>query len=649
MKKRILRPEDLDVIRLVSDPKLSGSYKQVVYTVTHPSIDKNKYVSSIWLFDLESRENIQLIGGDGARFPEWIDRDKAIVYLSTIEKDLEKINEVRLYRLDTGSTQILYRCKNSISNIRVSKDNKWIMFIESVKERDEEVMVIETIPIWFNGKGFTYNSLDVIKIIDRYSENIIQPDLYGIDVSYAEFDDKASRIYFVGTPNREKPYITHLYMYDLDNEELIRLTGEEIRVLDFCLGINNKVVFRGQDFSHGLSTHRKLYLLDPNTGSYHLLTDIDLDIINAINCDVRGPSSSRALQHVDGWTYFPLSIGGKVALYRVNYNGLIESVIEGDFTVENCSVARDKIVLTKHDPINPPELYLYVDGSLEKLTDFNSFIRSRFKLSSPLSFRFRASDGEYIDGWIMKPPDVVGEKNYPTILYVHGGPATTFGHSFIYEFQVIVNSGFVLVYTNPRGSTGYSQEFKDIRGRYGERDYMDLMEAIDYVISNYEFIDPNRIGVTGGSYGGFMTNWIVGHTDRFRAAVTQRSICNWISKFGTTDIGFYFNSDQIAGELGRPYWEDNWFEVYWEKSPLKYVQNVKTPTLIIHSIEDYRCWVDQAIQFFTALKYRGIDTKLVLFPRENHDLSRTGRPKNRVERIKHILEWFKKYLVEQDK
>ena len=646
MKKMNLRVQDLDILRLVSDPKLSPSGRVVVYTVTHPNVNENKYVSNIWLLNLETRDNIQIIGGEGGKFPEWVDDDRTIVYLTTVEKDSEKLNELRIYRLDTGSIQTLYRSKQSITNIRVSRDGRWILFIETMKRDDKDVMVIDSIPIWFNGKGFTYNSLNVIKMLDRYSSNILEIETDGIDVSYAEISMDASKIYFVGVPDREKPYISHLYVYDLDTEEYHRLTDEEVRVLDFTLGPENEVIFRGQDFSHGLSTHRKLYLLDLTTGNYRLLTDIDLDIVNAINCDARGPTSFRPLQFIDEWIYFPLSIGGKVALYRVDLNGVVDKVIEGEFTVENYSVSSDYIILTRHDPTYPPELYLYKDGSFEKLTSFNMFLTNRYKLSSPSYFRFRASDGVYIDGWIMKPPDFDKDGKYPTILYIHGGPATTYGYSFIFEFQVIVNSGFVLVYTNPRGSTGYSQEFKDIRGRYGERDYMDLMEAVDYVVSNYKFIDSERIGVTGGSYGGFMTNWIVGHTNRFKAAVTQRSICNWISKFGTTDIGFYFNSDQIAGELGRPYWEDNWFSVYWERSPLKHIKNVETPTLIIHSIEDYRCWVDQAIQFFTALKIRGIDTRLVLFPKENHDLSRTGKPRNRIERMKHIIEWFREYLVE---
>ena len=215
---------------------------------------------------------------------------------------------------------------------------------------------------------------------------------------------------------------------------------------------------------------------------------------------------------------------------------------------------------------------------------------------------------------------------------------TAYGYGYMHEFQVLANAGYVVFYVNPRGSEGYSEEFKDIRFRYGERDYRDLMEAVDYVLTHHPFIDPEKLGVTGGSYGGFMTNWIITQTSRFKAAVTQRSICNWVSFYGTTDIGYYFGPDQISGTP----WDN--LEQYWEKSPIKYVANIETPLLIIHSIEDYRCWLDQAFQLFTALKVLGKKVEMVLFPKENHDLSRRGRPKHRVERLKHILRWFNEHL-----
>jgi dipeptidyl aminopeptidase/acylaminoacyl peptidase len=152
------------------------------------------------------------------------------------------------------------------------------------------------------------------------------------------------------------------------------------------------------------------------------------------------------------------------------------------------------------------------------------------------------------------------------------------------------------------------------------------------------------LGVTGGSYGGFMTNWIITHTNRFKAAVTQRSISNWISKMGTTDIGFYFNQDQIAGGFERPVWDERWFYKYWEHSPLKYINNAQTPLLIIHSLEDYRCWLDQALQMFTALKFRGVPSRMVLFPKENHNLSRQGKPSHRIRRLNEMICWFDRFV-----
>jgi Dipeptidyl aminopeptidases/acylaminoacyl-peptidases len=292
----------------------------------------------------------------------------------------------------------------------------------------------------------------------------------------------------------------------------------------------------------------------------------------------------------------------------------------------------------------PSELFIYSGKGLRKVTSFNDELLKKSNLQVPERFTFKASDGQTIEGWVLKPANFKDDKKYPAVLYIHGGPATTYGESFQHEFYVLSESGFGLVYMNPRGSAGYGESFKDLRGKYGTRDYQDLMEGLDYVIKNFSFIDEKRLGVAGGSYGGFMTNWIIGHTERFKAAVSQRSISNWISFYGTSDIGYYFAEDQIGGDLGNDLWKDDLVQVYWDRSPLKYAYRVKTPTLLLHSDEDYRCWIDQAYQMFTALKLNGVQTKLVIFHKENHDLSRKGKPKNRIERLNQIISWFKTYL-----
>jgi len=283
---------------------------------------------------------------------------------------------------------------------------------------------------------------------------------------------------------------------------------------------------------------------------------------------------------------------------------------------------------------SPKELYLYEDGRTTRLTAFNDFAREALGFSRPEHFRFRASDGAEIDGWVLMPK---GGGRRPWVLYIHGGPKTAYGWSFMFEFQLLASRGYAVVYTNPRGSDGYSEEFADIRCRYGERDYQDLMEAVDYVLAHFE-LDERRAAVAGGSYGGFMTNWVVGHTDRFAAAITQRSICDWVSMFGTTDIGWYFVEDQICCSP----WRDR--DRCLEKSPLLYADRVKTPTLIVHSIEDYRTWLDQGVAFYTALKLNGVETKLVLFPGESHELTRKGKPRHRLEDLRQKLDWLDRHL-----
>ena len=238
----------------------------------------------------------------------------------------------------------------------------------------------------------------------------------------------------------------------------------------------------------------------------------------------------------------------------------------------------------------------------------------------------------------MYPLNFRENRKYPAILSIHGGPKTTFGNIFNHEMQLFAQKGYFVIYTNPRGSDGFGDDFSDIRGKYGTIDYDDLMKCLDNAIENISQIDILNLGVMGGSYGGFMTNWIIGHTDRFKAAISQRGISNWINKFVTTDIGFYFNEDQI----GATPWDNP--KKLWDCSPLRYANYVKTPTLFIHSQEDYRCYLPESISMFTALKYHGVDSKLVIFKGENHDLSRTGRPKSRFKRLQSMLDFFEDYL-----
>ena len=219
---------------------------------------------------------------------------------------------------------------------------------------------------------------------------------------------------------------------------------------------------------------------------------------------------------------------------------------------------------------------------------------------------------------------------------IHGGPKTVYSSNFSYDTYALSQSGYFVIYTNPHGSDGFDNKFADIRGKYADIDYDDIMNFTDIVLEKYSSIEKDRLAVMGGSYGGYMTNYIVGVNHRFKTAITLRSISNWISFYGTSDIGYYFATDQQRCEF-EP-------DKLWEKSPLKNVDNIKTPILILHSDEDYRCPLEQGVQLFTRLKINKVKTKMIIYKGENHDLCRSGKVQTRVSRIMDILDWFKETL-----
>ena len=325
-------------------------------------------------------------------------------------------------------------------------------------------------------------------------------------------------------------------------------------------------------------------------------------------------------------------------LLHVGFDGTV-SRRTGREMVQEYIPAKDGYTVIAMAGIDGNELYhVAKDGTFTALTDFNAALSRDYEVIVPQEFVFTNENGLELTGFVIEPAKREPGRKYPAILDIHGGPKTVYGPHFFHEMQYWANEGFAVLFTNPTGGDGRGNEFMDIRGKYGTVDYRDLMHFVDEAIERFDFIDAERLGVTGGSYGGFMTNWIIGHTERFKAAASQRSISSWLSFSNTSDIGYYFNADQT----GATAWEDH--EKLWEHSPLKYADQVTTPTLFLHSDEDTRCWMVEGIQMFYALKNFGIPSRLVLFHKETHELSRSGRPKSRIRRNEEILNWMKKYL-----
>lgn len=628
--------KDLGKFKLVGG--LDVYRRKVAFTVSEISVEKDDYFSKIYIYD--GRNVKQFTSGPKDSNPRFSPDGKFIAFTSKRQKESK---EAELYLIPTagGEAKLLTKFKFGINDYEFSPDGKTLAVITPLeierKKKKDDVHIIKEIPFWFNGVGWVYGKRNHIYLVDVESGKKRKLTRGNLNVQTLKWSKDGSKIYFVAQEDREKkPMISDLFVVDLKSKKVEKLTESKWRIGDLVPLEDGTFILRMSTLERGIPTNTHIYHFNPETKEAKKLTaKLDRSAYNSLNCDVRGPSRNP-LVYKDGWVYYIATDGPRANLFRVNLDGEIERVIGGDRSVETFGIG-EYIAFIAQDATTPTELYILKDGKEKRVTDFNAWIRE-YKLSKPEHFKVKASDGVEIDAWIMKPVDFEEGEKYPAVLEIHGGPKTAYGYSFMHEFHVLTARGFVVIFSNPRGSDGYGEEFADIREHYGERDYQDIMEVVDEAIKRFDFIDGERIGVTGGSYGGFMTNWIVGHTKRFRAAVTQRSISNWVSFFGTTDIGYYFAPDQIGGDP----WSNT--EGYWEKSPLKYAPSVETPLLIIHSMEDYRCWLPEALQFFTALKYLGKTVELAIFPGENHDLSRKGKPKHRMKRLELIVEWMERWL-----
>jgi dipeptidyl aminopeptidase/acylaminoacyl peptidase len=379
--------------------------------------------------------------------------------------------------------------------------------------------------------------------------------------------------------------------------------------------------------------HPKIWLTPSTGGSPSRLAARALDLIPS---NLTWAERGRAI-------FFETGVRGEYQLFRVDVaSGEVRQVTRGARAVHNVDIddAAREMAYTANDFKHLDDLYVadLAGGNERQLTHLNQRLWSQLQLQDVERFTYKGADGWDVDGFIVKPAGWQEGKKYPLILSVHGGPAGQYGVDWYQEFQVYAARGYAVLFTNPRGSTGYGQKFeRGIEGEWGGKDYTDVMNGVEAALKRYAWIDRDRLGVTGGSYGGFMTNWIVGHTNVFKAAVTLRSVSDFISDEGTRD-GAYGHAPDFGGDLFEK------FDLYWDRSPLKYARNVKTPILVLHSDNDYRVPLEQGEQWFRALQHFGVTSELVIFPRENHNLTRTGEPKHLVESMNWQLYWFDRYL-----
>lgn len=659
-----LQLDDFTKYKFLSGIQFSPNGQKCGFVLHHMDLEDNKYLSNIYILD-ENGETKKLTSMDEERSFIWKD-DNTIIFSSNRNKKDDKRKEkgepfTSFYEINLsgGEASFLMEIPLNVTGIEILDDNTYLLTaihdpelsdfnnlsdtdkekrLEEIKEA-KDYEILDEIPFWSNGVGFTNKKRNKLYIYKVKEKTILPITDDFTDVGFISLNSDKSSVLIITSSFIDKQSVKdELNIYNVKEDVFEKISPYDDFDYRSAHYIGDKIIFTGTDSKDfGLNQNSKFYVMDLKTETaYMIANDFDYSLGDSVGSDCKygGSKSMR----VDGeYLYFVTTEGYSSFINRVDIDGNIERLTSPNGSINGFDIKDGKIYFIGLRGLNLQEIYTLQDEE-KQLTYFNTWVNEEKKLSIPERLTFVSTDNVEIDGWVLKPVDFEEGKLYPGILDIHGGPKTVFGEIFYHEMQYWANEGYFVFFLNPRGSDGKGNEFADIRGKYGTIDYDDIMNFLDMVLINYPELDKDNIGVTGGSYGGFMTNWIIGHTGRFKAAASQRSISNWVSFFGTTDIGYFFADDQNSATP----WSD--MEKLWFHSPLKYADRVTTPTLFIHSEEDYRCWLAEGLQMFTSLKYHGVDSRLCMFRGENHELSRSGKPKHRVKRLEEITSWFDKYL-----
>jgi dipeptidyl aminopeptidase/acylaminoacyl peptidase len=651
MAPRKIKVEDLRRFVFVSDPQISPDGSRVAFV--HTSIDhpEDKYVKHIWMLDRETGRAGQFTHGPGSdSSPRWSPDGRRLLFLSS--NRLPDKKKPGLWVIPSGGGEaslVADMGEEGVTNPAWSPDSRRMLFTSRVwteGKPETDVLKVKRIRFKLNGVGiFAGRRTHLFTVRPGRKPKQLTEGEYDVEAARWTADGKGVAFISNMDEDSDTSLVRDIFTIPEKGGKPARFTDGRHVISDLSLSPDGSLLaFIGHDRPDFPGKNDEVWVMPATGGEARSLTGgFDHSVGGGVGSDLRvsTPSPGPVWSPGSDAIYFLTGTVPTSNIYRaVIESEVVEQVTEG-LNVEGFSFSADGSALayTAMDATHPAELWIRDERGDRRVTSFNDRLLKGLTLSTPEHYTFRNGAGWEIDGWVMKPPGFEPGGKHPAVLEIHGGPRSIYGEAIYNEFQLLCAEGYVVLYTNPRGSGGYGEDYAAaLDGRWGEVDYEDLMHFLEDALGRFDFIDPDRLGVTGGSYGGYMTNWIVTHTDRFRAAVSCRSTCNRLSHHGYSDFGFRHG---ISGNMGYP-WKDE--EKLMRQSPIRYARDAKTPTLLIHSENDLRCPIGQAEEFFVALKEVGVETELVRFPDETHELSRSGKPKHREERLNHILRWFQKWL-----
>lgn len=664
-KKRPINREDLLKLTIPSDPQITPDGSAYMFTSTHINANR-EYESHLYFQSLNEPLPIKWTQCKGNNsHPRFSPDGKSFVFQSNRSGTMQ----IYMTSMKGGEPEKLTNFTYGAKEPHWSPDGMHIIFsaslyaddsLEKQREMSKEEKSNEketlnkkpTIVRHLKYKSDAHGLFDqkrthliAYHVLDKTFKRLTKEH---IDHTFESVSPDGKFVLFSANYNEDADFeqTNDLFTLCLDTLKITKITNEKGTYGQASFSPCGKyIACFGNQLEYLGATLTHLYLINLDQNKLTCLSsswDLQLDdaMINDIQTGYQptGPTWNDSSDEI----YFITTKDGYTSLEACNLNGVLKTLYSNNNHVFSFAVhpkQQHSFVIGVSAPTHPADFYLLEDNECKQLTTMNKKLLNELALSEPEEMIIPSSDGLQVQGWLLKPYDFQADKKYPLILEIHGGPHAMYGQTFFHEMQLLAAEGYAVLYTNPRGSHGYGQKYVGaVLNDYGRGDYEDLMHAVDHALESYPFIDSDRLGVTGGSYGGFMTNWIIGKTSRFKAAVTQRSISNWLSMYGVSDIGYFFTK----WELGYTLPESP--EKLWDYSPLKYVKEIETPLLILHGEEDLRCPIEQAEQLFTTLKQLRKKVEFVRFPHANHELSRSGDPTLRLERLHHICRWFEQYV-----
>lgn len=670
MNKKMLKAveiEDVALFRNLSALTYSPAGKRLAFEVTRADLDKNEYHTDIWV--AQEGKARQVTWSLDANIVLWDDEDTLVIRRKLPEGE-NGVTE--LFRLSMNGGEAapwmtlpfgLRQMKKlgdryiATGSIRAEDPDAYLDTPEKRKEKAEQAKkeadyhVVDEVPYWFNGAGYINGLRNALFLIQEENgkaacRRLTEPK-FSVDSLWTDGDT----VYYAGAvkQGRESMY-NRVYAWNAETKKRETLWGRTGYAFGELFTLKGKLYARASDMkTYGVNQTSDLVRVEKDRVTTVYVPEVSL--YSSVIGDTAEGHGGRGTLAGEGEYLTMATVEDHNAIFSLKpgKNGRMtcRTLWEQPGMVCFMEACAEKIAVVYQPWDRGAELYEMTREGTEmtRLTGINEDALAGRYVAEPKRVDY-TSCGMALHGWALLPQDFSPKKKYPAVLDVHGGPRAVYGETFFHEMQVWVSRGFVVFFTNIKGSDGRGDAFADIRGDYGGTDFQNLMDFTDAVLKAYPNIDKKRLCETGGSYGGFMTNWIIGHTDRFCCAASQRSIANWISMSFISDIGPYFGPDQCGG---KGLFGDENTKALWDHSPLKYAKQVKTPTLFIHSEEDYRCPLPEGMQMMQALAVNGVETRMVIFKGENHELSRSGKPQHRVRRLKEITEWFEKHTGSKTK